>query len=68
MTKSGKIILKISIKEALQLDAEDGTNYCRCTINKEMSKVKVAWKAHDGYTPDEVRHGKAPDLIGFKEI
>jgi hypothetical protein len=52
----------------LQFDAEDGTNYWRHPIIKEMSKVKVTWKIHDSYTPDEVRHGKVPDLIGFQEI
>jgi hypothetical protein len=31
-----------------------------------MSKVKVAWKVHDAYTPDEVMHGKAPDLDSKK--
>ncbi len=52
----------------MQFDADNGTNYWRCMINKKMSKVKVALKVHDGYTVDEVRHGKEPDLIGFQEI
>ena len=33
-----------------------------------MSKVKVAWEAHEGIAPDDVRSGKVPDLIGFQEI
>ena len=37
-------------------------------LNKEMLKVKVAWEARDGITPDDVRNGKVIDLIGFQEI
>jgi hypothetical protein len=37
-------------------------------INKEMAKVKVAWEARDDLTPEEVRAGKAKDMIGFQEI
>jgi hypothetical protein len=33
-----------------------------------MSKVKVAWKVKEGYTPEQARHGQVPDLIGFQEI
>ena len=36
---------------------------------KEMSKVKVAWKVADDYSPDQVRAGKATTtLIGYQEI
>jgi hypothetical protein len=33
-----------------------------------MSKVKVAWNAHDDITPDDVQSGKVKDMIGFQEI
>jgi hypothetical protein len=33
-----------------------------------MSKVKVAWKIHEGHMPEEVQHGKANDMIGYQEI
>ena len=33
-----------------------------------MSKVKVAWKSVDGVTPEQVRAGKAKELIGYQEI
>ena len=33
-----------------------------------MAKVKVAWKVHEGHTPEQVRKGKVPDLIGYQEI
>jgi hypothetical protein len=33
-----------------------------------MSKVKVAWKVHEGHTPEEVQLGKAEDMIGYQEI
>jgi hypothetical protein len=37
-------------------------------INKEMMRVKVAWETRDTYSPQDVREGKAQDLIGFQEI
>ena len=37
-------------------------------MNKEMSKVNIAWEARECITPDDVRSGKVPDLIGFQEI
>jgi hypothetical protein len=37
-------------------------------INKEMLRVKVAWKMLNVNTPQEVRDGKVPDLTGFQEI
>ena len=37
-------------------------------LGKEMTKVKVAWKIADDTTPDQVRAGKAPNLIGYQEI
>jgi hypothetical protein len=44
MTHKFGIRVPHSIEEALQYDAEDGTNYWRCAIKKVMSKVKeVAW-------------------------
>jgi hypothetical protein len=40
----------------------------RKALNKEMSKVKVAWNIKDGVTLDDVRSGKVKDMIGFQEI
>jgi hypothetical protein len=37
-------------------------------MNKEMAKVEIAWKTHDGYTPQQAQEGKVPDLVGFQEI
>ncbi len=33
-----------------------------------MGKVKIAWKPKDGVTREQVRTGKAKDMIGFQEI
>jgi len=33
-----------------------------------MSKVKVAWRAHEGHMPQQVHNGKAPELTGYQEI
>jgi hypothetical protein len=45
-----------------------GTDLWTRAINKEMAKVKVAWETRDDLTPEEVRAGKARDMIGFQEI
>jgi hypothetical protein len=63
------IKLPHSVEEALEIDRITGTDFWRKAINKEMAKVKIAWKTHEGgHTPEQVRHGLAPDLIGFQEI
>jgi hypothetical protein len=62
------IRLPKTVQEALDIDRTMGTDLWRQAINKEMTRVKVAWVTHDGHTPQEVRDGKAPDLIGFQEI
>ena len=67
MHKFGIRLLK-SVKEALEIDSTTNTDFWRKAINKEMAKVKVAWKTHDGHTPQQVREGNVPDLIGFQEI
>ena len=33
-----------------------------------MSKIKVAWKADEKFTPDQIRSQKTNDYIGFQEI
>ena len=40
------------VKEALEIDRITGTDFWRKAINKEMSKVKVAWKADEHFTPE----------------
>jgi hypothetical protein len=54
--------------EALEIDRLVGTDLWTWAINKEMAKVKVAWEARDDLTLEEVRAGKARDMIGFQEI
>ena len=55
--------------DALRLDEETGTNLWRKAIEKEMSKVSVAWKEHEGTgTPQDAREGRVADMIGFQEI
>jgi hypothetical protein len=57
-----------SMAEALEIDRLAGTDLWTWAINKEMAKVKVAWETCDDLTPEEVRAGKARDMIGFQEI
>jgi ribosomal protein L31E len=56
------------VEEALEIDHATNTDFWHKAINKEMSRVKVAWKVHEGHTPEQVRKGEAGDLIGFQEI
>ena len=55
-------------EQALRLDQESGTKLWETAINKEMKKAKVAYNEVDDCTPDDVRHGKVPELTGFQEI
>jgi hypothetical protein len=57
-----------SVEEALEIDRQMGTDHWQRALNKEMSKVKVAWNAHDDISPDDVQSGKAKDMIGFNEF
>jgi Reverse transcriptase (RNA-dependent DNA polymerase) len=57
-----------SVQEALAIDEETGTDFWRRALNKEMTKVKIAWKAVDGATPEDVRAGRAKQMIGYQEI
>jgi hypothetical protein len=43
-----------TVEEALQLDDETGTDLWKRALAKEMSKVRVAWKTADEYSPEEV--------------
>jgi hypothetical protein len=43
-----------SVEEALEIDRQTGTDHWQRALNKEMSKVKVAWNAHDDVTPNDV--------------
>ena len=60
------IELPHSIEEALAIDRRTNTNFWRKAIEKELSKVKVAWEPRDDFDVNEVRSGKA--LIGYTEI
>ena len=44
------------------------TDFWWKTINKEMSKVKVAWRVHDAHTPQQVRDGQTSEFVSFQEI
>jgi hypothetical protein len=68
MTHKFGIRLPKSVEEALEIDRTTNTDLWRKAINKEMSRVKVAWKTLDANTPREVRDGKVPELTGFQEI
>jgi hypothetical protein len=36
--------------------------------NMDLWRKAIAWKTHDGFTPQQVQEGKVPDLVGFQEI
>ena len=57
-----------TIKEALQLDKEDGNTYWADAIKKEMSKAQVSYVPIDGATPEQVRANQVAELRGYQEI
>ena len=62
------IRLPKTTNKALQIDKIVGTDFWRKAVNKEMSKVKIAWKVNDGHTPSEARAATATAFVGFHEI
>ena len=48
------IRLPKDVKEALEIDRITVTDFWRKVVNKEMSKVKVAWKADEKSTPEKL--------------
>ena len=63
------IRLPHSIEEAIRLDAANGDKQWHAAIQKEITRVSVAWSPYDGkHTIDEIWKGKATDLIGYQEI
>ena len=54
--------------DALRIDKMNGNDYWEKSIKKEMSKVRVAYKPHETYTPEQVRKNEAPELTGYQEI
>ena len=52
-THKFRICLPKSVEEALEIDHVTNTDFWHKAINKEMSKVKVAWTVHEGHTPQE---------------
>ena len=62
------IELPHSVEEAYKLDDENKNTYWHDAIEKEMKKVRVAFKEYSKFTADEIRAGKAAhDLVGFQE-
>ena len=57
-----------SIEEALQFDKENGNDHWEKALDEEMTKAKVSWKRLDNVTPEQVRTGEVPKLIGHQEI
>ena len=55
-----------SVEEALMIDEETGTDHWRRAIEKEMSKVRVAFERWDDGTVEDARQGKK--LVGYQEI
>jgi hypothetical protein len=39
-----------TVKEALEINKVTNTDLWRKAVNKEMAKVKIAWKTHEGLT------------------
>ena len=60
-----------TVAEALRLDADNGNDLWRKSIEKEMSKVSIAFQPSDVGTPQEVRQSKRTTkhlLVGWQEV
>ena len=68
MTHKFGIRLPKTVTEALAIDDETGTDFWRKALGKEMAKVKIAWTATDGVSPEQARTRKEPSMIGYQEI
>ena len=69
MTHKFGIRLPKTVAEALAIDDETGTDFWRnAKLGKEMAKVKIAWTAADGVSPEQARTGKEPTMIRYQEI
>jgi hypothetical protein len=68
MTHKFGIRVPKTVKDALAINGETGTDFWPKALGKEMTKMKVAWKSADGVTPEEAQTGKEPSMIGFQEI
>jgi hypothetical protein len=56
-----------SVREALAIDKETGTDFWWQAIQKEMKKVMVAFEYDDTLTPEQARTDKSK-YVGFQEI
>ena len=54
-------------KKRCRLKRSQGLIFLKA-INKEMSKVNIAWKVDDGNTPSEARAETATAFVGFQDI
>jgi hypothetical protein len=68
MTHKFGICLPKTVAEALEIDKVTDTDFRRKAVNKEMAKVKIAWKTNNGLMPQQARGVRASKLIGFQEI
>jgi len=58
-----------SVKHALQIDRDTGTDYWRRAIEKEMKNVRIAFQKWEGGGPDAARIASTNgSLIGYQEI
>ena len=67
-THKFSIRLPKDVKEALDINRITGTDFWRKAVNKEISEVKVAWKADKKFTPEQIRSHKTNEYIGLQKI
>ena len=60
------IRLPKDVKEDLEIESITWTDFWQKAINKEISKVKVAWKADEKFTPEKIRIQKTNEYISFQ--
>ena len=58
------ICLPHLVEQALQLDKDNNSDYWTKAIMKENARVKISWHAANHLTPEQVREGRAKEMIG----
>ena len=56
------------VKEDLEIDRITKTYFWRKAMNKEISKVKVAWKADEKFTPEQIRSQRLTSISASRKL
>ena len=65
-------MLPKTVEHAFKLDIENGNDFWRNSIEKELKTVCVAYKPYlkndKDFTPEQIRADRKQHLVGYKDI